>query len=223
MQRVPTKKPLAETATPEHAAEDLFAAHAQTTQAIRLPLQDAELLFHRHTGIDAEGYMTTLLRDTPWQQESVTLFGKQHLQPRLEAWYGDAGARYTYSGIAHEPVPWTKDLENIKHCVETLSGQRFNSVLLNLYRDGSDAMGLHADDEPELGQRPIIASLSLGAERRTYFRHKRDKALKTFSLDLPSGSLLIMRGETQTHWKHGIRRTARDCGPRINLTFRTIK
>lgn len=205
---------------------DLFSAKDESEsgpqQAKTLPLHHAELLLYESIGIDDAKYLAALLDSTPWQQEHVTLFGKRHLQPRLEAWYGDPGACYTYSGIAHSPNAWNQALTALKKKIESLCGHRFNSVLLNLYRDGNDAMGLHADDEPELGERPVIASLSLGAERRMYFRHKRDKTAETFSIDLPSGSLLIMRGETQHHWKHGIRRTARACGPRINLTFRSI-
>ncbi len=101
-------------------------------------------------------------------------------------------------------------------------GSSFNSVLLNYYRDGRDSMGLHADDEPELGPEPVIASLSLGATRNLYFRHRRCKELATVNVPLPSRSLLVMRGETQRNWKHGIRKVARPCGPRVNLTFRHI-
>jgi alkylated DNA repair dioxygenase AlkB len=114
-------------------------------------------------------------------------------------------------------------LSTIKIQVETLCGPRFNSVLLNFYRDQRDGMGLHADDEPELGRNPVIASLSLGEQRAMTFKHRRDKRRASVKLPLPNGSLLLMQGQTQHHWKHGINKQTRACGPRINLTFRTIK
>lgn len=190
-------------------------------QAIDLP--GADLLFHPHTGLTEDGrLLERLIEQTPWRSEHVTVFGKTYRQPRLVAWYGDHGASYTYSGTTHEPLPWTPDLSRLRRAVESLCGGAFNSVLLNYYRDGADAMGLHADDEPELGPRPLIASLSLGAPRRMYFRHRSRRDEDTLSLDLPDGSLLLMSGTTQEHWKHGIRRTARPCGPRVNLTYRYI-
>ena len=127
-----------------------------------------------------------------------------------------------YPGTVLEPVPWTGMLSSLRDAVEQAAGGRFNSVLLNYYRDGNDAMGLHADDEPELGPAPVIASLSLGATRTLYFRHRTRRDLATFNLPLPSGSLLVMRGTTQQYWKHGLRRVSRPCGPRVNLTFRRI-
>lgn len=159
------------------------------------------------------------LRDeTPWRQDSIVLFGKQHLQPRLTAWYGDAS--YTYSGLRLDPLPWTPLLAELRATVETTCGCRFNSVLLNYYRNERDSMGMHSDDEPELGPEPAIASLSLGATRSFKLRHKRNK--RTVKLDLHDGSLLLMSGSLQSNWLHGINKAARSLGERINLTFRFI-
>jgi len=188
-----------------------------------LALPGAALRLYRDVAL-ADG--TTALRDliehTPWRQEHITLFGKTHPQPRLVAWFGDPDAAYTYSGITHEPLAWTAQLAVLRDNVSRLCGTPFNSVLLNYYRDGRDAMGLHADDEPELGRRPVIASLSVGATRRMYFRPKQKGGGSGLDLDLPDNSLLVMSGDTQEHWKHGIRRTRAPCGPRINLTFRHV-
>lgn len=199
---------------------DLFPSSAPQ----QLSLPDAELLFYPQfdLGCDDSLLLQELLRSTPWQEENITIFGKTHLQPRLVAWHGDAGASYTYSGIAHQPHPWTDTLTRLRHLVEAAAQCRFNSVLLNYYRNQHDSMGLHADDEPELGSEPVIASLSLGEQRKLYFRHRFRRELKTFNLALPSGSLLIMKGATQGNWKHGLRKLSRPCGPRVNLTFRFI-
>jgi alkylated DNA repair dioxygenase AlkB len=195
-----------------------------STDAVALELPDAELLLYPtiELGGSPEALLDRLIRDTPWRAEEITVFGKTYLQPRLVAWYGDPGARYTYSGIPHEPRPWSALLTRLKARVEQVTGSRFNSVLLNYYRDQRDSMGLHSDDEPELGAEPVIASLSLGEERRLVFRHRSRRDLETFSVPLPSGSLLVMRGATQRHWKHGIRKLTRRCGPRVNLTFRRV-
>jgi alkylated DNA repair dioxygenase AlkB len=129
---------------------------------------------------------------------------------------------YTYSGIRLTATPWTADLLKLKQKVELIAGCAFNSVLLNYYRDQRDSMGFHSDDERELGPRPTIASLSLGQERVLVFKHKTDRAVRPYKLRLESGSLLIMRGETQQHWVHGIAKSTVPCGPRVNLTFRYI-
>ena len=163
------------------------------------------------------------LRDTvDWRQEAVLIFGQRRLVPRLVAWHGDPDARYTYSGTDHEPEPWLPALERIRDRVVALTGTQFNAVLLNLYRDGRDGMGWHADDEPELGPNPVIASVSLGAERRFCLRHRRRKDRK-LDLPLPHGSLLCMGGATQHHWVHALPKTQRPVGERINLTFRRVQ
>ena len=199
---------------------DLFS----TQEFEELALPDAELTFlpSADLGRQPADLLAEFLQSTPWSQEDITVFGKTHPQPRLVAWYGDAGARYRYSGIDHEPLPWTPTLQALRTKLETQCECAFNSVLLNYYRDHRDSMGLHADDEPELGPAPVIASLSLGEERGIYFKHTTRKDLGTFNLPLPSGSLLVMRGATQRHWKHGLRKLSKPCGPRVNLTFRFI-
>ena len=152
----------------------------------------------------------------------IVVWGKSFSQPRLIAWYGDEGNDYTYSGIHMNPLPWTPELLDLKVRVEAVSGESFNSVLLNYYRDHRDSMGMHSDDEPELGKRPIIASLSLGEERTVIFKHKLRKDLKPVRMRLESGSLLLMKGQTQQYWKHGIGKESQPCGSRVNLTFRRI-
>jgi alkylated DNA repair dioxygenase AlkB len=201
--------------------QDLFSS--DQPRRITMPFADVSLWPALVTGSEQDDCLAELIEQTPWRQDSITLFGKTHLQPRLAAWYGDEGAAYTYSGLTLQPLPWTPLLLSLKQRVEDLCASRFNSVLLNYYRDHRDAMGMHADDEPELGRRPDIASLSLGEVRTLVFKHKRDKSLNPVRVPLPPGSLLLMRGETQAHWKHGINRQARPCGPRVNLTFRRIR
>ncbi|MEM8892023.1 MAG: alpha-ketoglutarate-dependent dioxygenase AlkB, partial [Bacteroidota bacterium] len=130
---------------------------------------------------------------------------------------------YTYSGLEMKARAWTAPLQAIKEKIETAYSSSYNSVLLNLYRDGKDSMGWHSDDEKELGKDPVIASLSLGQTRRFHLKHKQKKEIETLRLDLDNGSLLIMAGSTQHFWKHQISRTAKEVQPRINLTFRLIK
>ncbi|MCW5623759.1 MAG: alpha-ketoglutarate-dependent dioxygenase AlkB [Burkholderiales bacterium] len=200
---------------------DLFLQTAPTEQ---LSLADADVSYLRRllSAESAAQLLQQLIATVPWRAEHIVLWGKPVLQPRLIAWYGDVGANYTYSGVLHRPLPWTPVVLQIKREVEAASGSLFNSVLLNYYRDHRDGMGMHSDDEPELGDRPVIASVSLGEERSIVFRHKRRKELKPVRFRLASGSLLLMRGDTQRNWKHGIDKQARPCGPRVNLTFRRI-
>ncbi len=167
---------------------------------------------------DADSLLTQLHQHTPWQQLPISMFGRTVMQPRLLAWYGDHS--YTYSGLTLQPLPWTPLLRDLKARVEAATHSRFNTVLLNLYRDGSDYMGWHKDDEPELGSHPTIASISLGASRRFLFRHTQRKEKREFLLD--HGSLLLMAGETQTHWQHALPKTQKPMGERINLTFRWL-
>lgn len=163
-----------------------------------------------------------LYEETKWLHERVMVWGKEHFQPRLTAWYGDPGKSYTYSGTVMHPMPWTNLLLSIRREVERITRCNFNSVLLNLYRDENDRMGFHSDNEPSLGREPTIASLSFGEVRTLIFRPKKDKSQKEKRLALPDGSLLLMKGATQTNWNHGINKESRKCGPRINLTFRNI-
>lgn len=157
----------------------------------------------------------------PWQQREIMMFGRSVLEPRETAWIGDPEAVYTYSGRLNEPVPWPEVLRALRARVSERAGEAFNSVLCNLYRDGSDSMGLHSDAERELGENPVIASLSLGATRRFQLRHRKRREGK-LDIDLPSGSLLVMRGTTQHHYRHGIPKQPSVLAPRINLTFRRI-
>lgn len=161
-------------------------------------------------------------KNIAWRQDTIRMFGRLVLTPRLSAWYGNEGASYTYSGLTLQPNNWTDELLGIKQKIETISGATFNSVLLNFYRHGQDSMGWHADDEPELGKMPTIASLSLGAERRFLLRAKKNHH-QQHEIKLTNGSLLIMSGNTQHHWQHAIPKTMRPTEPRINLTFRQIK
>jgi alkylated DNA repair dioxygenase AlkB len=188
-----------------------------------LRVADAELLWWRRVDLDRDydRLVAQLISECPWRQEEITVYGKAYLQPRLSAWYGDLG--YSYSGIRLEPLPWSATLLDIKARVQQLVGHEFNSVLLNYYRDQHDKMGMHSDDEKELGDRPVIASLSLGESRTLLLRHKTRKDLPTIKLALPSGSLLLMCGETQHYWRHGINAERNHCAARINLTFRQIK
>lgn len=161
-------------------------------------------------------------RETPWETHRLRLFGREVTAPRRSAWYGDRGASYTYSGLRLTPTPWTPTLARIRDTVQALSGYGFNSVLLNLYRDGRDCMGWHSDDEPELGPRAVIASVSLGAVRAFCLRHKRHPARRVRLL-LPPASLLLMGPGVQEDWRHHVPRTRRPVGARINLTFRRVR
>ena len=188
----------------------------------RLRLPGAELVFWPRVdlGEDYDSLMRRLIAQGEWRQERITVYGRPYLQPRLSAWYGDLS--YRYSGIRLEPMPWTPLLGALRDRVQALTGNEYNSVLLNYYRDGNDGMGMHSDDEPELGARPAIASLSLGASRDFVMQHRHRKHIDTFKLPLPAGSLLLMQGDTQRNWRHGIRKLRRDCGARLNLTFRRV-
>ena len=170
---------------------------------------------------ESDRLLLELRQGIEWQQEEILIFGRRRRVPRLVAWHGDPLASYTYSGTRHEPRPWTGALLEIRARIEALTGVTFNSVLLNLYRDGQDSMGWHSDDEPELGRDPQIASVSLGATRRFRLQHRRRKS-EVLNLDLGHGSLLLMAGETQHHWRHCVPKTAVQVGERINLTFRCV-
>ncbi len=170
----------------------------------------------------ASSWLEALLGEVPWQTERITMFGKTHEVPRRVAWYGDAGATYCYAGVQHEPLPWSPLLAQIRNEVHHLiPGHPFNSVLLNWYRNGRDRMGWHADNEPELGRNPVIASVSLGATRRFDLKHRVTG--EKVQLPLPSGSLLVMDGPLQHHWLHQLPATAKVHDPRVNLTFRSVR
>ncbi|MGB5419597.1 alpha-ketoglutarate-dependent dioxygenase AlkB family protein [Algibacter sp.] len=190
---------------------------------INLNLKGAEITYYPNffNIIEADKYFKTLLNTIDWKQDTITVFGKTHLQPRLTAFYTNNKNNYKYSNIVMQPNPFESDLLRIKSKIETELKIKFTSCLANLYRDGSDSNGWHADNEKELGNNPIIASVSFGAERVFHLRHKTDKSLKT-KLSLQHGSLLMMQGETQSNWLHQIPKTKKLIGNRINLTFRII-
>jgi alkylated DNA repair dioxygenase AlkB len=189
-----------------------------------LPLPQADLRYDAAflPAAEADALLAQLTAEVAWEQRAIRIFGQQIPQPRLTAWYGDPEARYAYSGLQWEPRPWLPALTALRQRVEAATGHRFNSVLLNLYRTGQDSMGWHADDEPELGSTPAIASLSLGDTRRFRLRPRTGLTHAPFSLDLPNGSLLLMRGAMQQHWQHALPKTARPVGTRLNLTFRWV-
>jgi len=193
------------------------------SKTLVLDLPDAELEYHPHfiSEADAWGFFERILQETEWRQECITVYGKSHLTPRLSCWMGENGLNYSYSDLTMSPVSWSDTLLDIKQQLETLTNESFNSVLINYYRDGQDSNGWHSDDEPELGQNPIIASISLGANRDFKLRHKKDKS-QLHSINLEHGSLLMMRGATQRCWQHHIPKRAK-ADARINLTFRIIK
>jgi alkylated DNA repair dioxygenase AlkB len=165
----------------------------------------------------ADRLFAALRARAQWSQEHLQIFGKRVAFPRLTAWYGDAGTSYKYSGVRYDPLPWLPELRELRASLERQTGTRFNSVLLNWYRDGNDSMGWHADNERELGAEPVIASLSLGAERRFDLKH-RDGAV--VHVGLTHGSLLVMAGALQHAWVHRVPKQPRITGGRINLTFR---
>jgi alkylated DNA repair dioxygenase AlkB len=190
--------------------------------ALRMP--DAEVtMFRAFFGRpESDQFFHALLNQTNWRQEKIRLYGKQVDLPRLTAWFGDPGKSYSYSGISMDPKPWTETLLEIKDRIDRETGVRFNSVLLSLYRSGQDSLSWHQDDEPELGEDPVIASVSFGGTRAFQFKHKARKELNKVLIDLTHGSLLIMKGPTQRFWVHQVPKTSKPVGPRINLTFRVI-
>jgi alkylated DNA repair dioxygenase AlkB len=188
-----------------------------------ITLKDGELVYYPQffSLQEATSYLQVLIEKIAWQQERMKMYGKEVLFPRLMAWYGDAGSTYAFSGNTYTPQDWTNELLQIKERIEPEAGVRFNSVLLNRYRNGKDSMGWHADDEPALGLNPVIASVNLGASRRFMLRHPQ-AGLK-YELELQHGSLLIMKGALQHHWQHQVPKTTKVSGERINLTFRVIQ
>jgi len=168
-----------------------------------------------------DDWCSFFIKNTPWRQDEIQIFGKIYDIPRLQAWYGDPNAHYTYSKIKLIPNPWTPTLLHLKAQVEVASKSKFNSVLLNYYRNGEDSNGWHADNEKELGQNPTIASLSFGESRKFKLKHNTKDEFK-YEINLENNSLLIMKGPLQKHWKHSLSKTKKEVGPRINLTFRNV-
>lgn len=192
------------------------------SEPLQLDLPNAEIIYHPVFFLPdiADDLFKTLRDQTPWQQDTIKVYGKEHPQPRLTALYGNDGKPYSYSNITMQPHPWNLLLQKIKYQVESIAEVSFTTVLLNYYRDGKDSNGWHADDEKELGQNPVIASVSLGAERWFHLKHNSLDIKQKILLE--HGSLLLMKGTTQHFWKHQIPKTAQPIGSRINLTFRVI-
>lgn len=201
---------------------DLFSSETSRESQI-VPLKDAIVVYtpHFYNQEEATNIYNTLLSEITWQQDDITLFGKTYLQPRLTALYADDDTPYSYSGIVMTPSTFSRTLKTIKEDIEQFTGEKFNAVLCNLYRDGKDSNGWHSDDEKELGEHPYIASLSFGETRMFHLKHKVDADSKT-KLALTNGSLLTMGGKTQHFYKHQLSKTKKNVASRINLTFRKL-
>lgn len=192
-------------------------------EKIHLLLPNAELIYMPNffNVAQADAYFNSLKDTIEWQQDDITVFGRTYKQPRLTALYGNNGKPYTYSNITMTPKVFTEDLLHIKNAIETEIQHTFTTVLLNLYRNGNDSNGWHADNEKELGKNPVIASVSFGEVRPFYFKHRHIKE-ENHKLYLSHGSLLVMKGEMQHYWVHQIAKTKKQIGERINLTFRSL-
>ena len=192
--------------------------------SIKLNMVNADVIYYPNffNKNISDIYFNNLLNTLNWKQDNITVFGKTHLQPRLTAFYASNTNSYKYSNIIMAPNPFSDDLLKIKNIIEKELAISFTSCLANLYRNGKDSNGWHADNEKELGKNPIIASISFGVDRTFHFKHKHKKDLK-LKITLQHGSLLLMQGETQKYWLHQIPKTQKDIGKRINLTFRIIK
>ena len=184
--------------------------------------ENLEIDIYQNISLDQKKnlWFKSCLNDLNWEKGFIKIFGKTHQIPRLQSWYADNGIEYTYSGKKLKRHNWNETLIEIKGEIEKITSFKFNSVLANLYRDENDSMGLHSDNEKELGINPVIASLSLGESRDLYFKHKKIK--KSLNIPQKNGQLIVMHGETQKYWKHEIKKTKKLKKPRINLTFRNI-
>ena len=187
-----------------------------------IDIPDGDLTFSR-TWRESESvdWMECLKKEIEWEQHRIKIFGKWVDCP--SAWYGDPGAVYRYSNLSLNPKAWTPTLLEVRNQLAETVERQFNSVLLNLYRNGNDSMGWHSDDEWEMGLNPVIASISLGGSRMMKFRHRSDSEVSNFALELSTGSLLIMAGTTQKFWQHEIPKTKKAVCERLNLTFRFIQ
>jgi alkylated DNA repair dioxygenase AlkB len=197
------------------------SSEAKTIQ-YDLPDADITLFDNFFTNQESKNLHQKLIDNIQWRQDKIKIFGKLIDQPRLTAFYGDATKDYSYSGIVMNPNDWNDDLLFIKNRVEEVAKITFSSVLLNYYRDGKDSMGWHSDDEKELGQNPVIGSVSFGESRVFQMRHKFKKDIKKVDVELKDGSFLLMKGTTQYFWQHQIPKSKRELKSRINLTFRVI-
>jgi alkylated DNA repair dioxygenase AlkB len=195
------------------------------TQRRDIPLPDAWvwMVDGLFPADESKLYFDKLESSIEWRQDYILIMGKEIPLPRLQAWHGDDGCVYTYSGISLTAKPWTEPLLAIREKVEETTGANFNAVLLNHYRNGNDSVSYHADDEPGLGDEPTIASVSFGEERVFRMKHRTDRSIQNQKFVLRNGSLFVMSGLTQKHWLHGITKTDKPVGPRINLTFRYMQ
>ena len=187
-------------------------------------LPGADLTLHKSVWVQPDGDLLCqqLVEELEWSQDKISMFGQVHDVPRLNAWYGDRNCSYSWSGIQMSPMEWTPTLSSIRERVIELAGEEFNSVLANLYRDGSDKVDWHADDEQVLGLTPVIASVSFGASRKFRLRRK-DRSLTATDIVLDSGDVLVMRGPTQQLWEHQVPRSKMVTEPRVNLTCRKVR
>lgn len=190
----------------------------------KIEIKGGELILHPNflSENEAQKIFNRLLIDSPWQEDEIRIFGKWVKQPRQTCIYADDNIEYSYSGLTQKSFKWPEYLLSLKSEIEKAAGSDFNLVLLNHYRDGQDSMGWHSDDEKELGENPVIASLSLGQKRRFRLRPKKTVQADPFSVDLENGSLLIMKGAIQHLWQHSIPKSKSEMKARINLTFRKI-
>ena len=194
------------------------------TKGFDLKLKDADVWYYPEyfTKEECKHFYDILLSETNWQQDDITVFGKTYKQPRLTALFGNNTKSYSYSNITMHPQPFTEALLKIKSKIEQSVNENFTTCLMNLYRDGQDSNGWHADNEKELGKHPVIASITFGATRMFHLKHRHKSELK-HKMNLESGSLLVMKGATQHYWLHQIPKTKKKVEPRINLTFRILK
>lgn len=186
-------------------------------------IENGEYIFYSNffSKQESDILLKDLRNNIVWKQESMNMYGKKIDFPRLTAWYGNNDKPYSFSGITLQPLPWTSEILTIKNNIEPIAKTVFNSVLLNLYRDGNDSISWHTDAEKELGINPIIASVNFGATRKFQLRHIKTR--EKLEIELTHGSLLIMQGELQHFWQHQVPKTSKPVGERINLTFRVIK
>lgn len=198
--------------------KDLFASEASCC----LIEQDGRAVVHRQwlDSREAAQLFDRLRQSLAWEQTVISMYGKQVAIPRLNAWCGDVGSSYSYSGAYFDPQPWTPELAELRQRLQVFTQAKFNSVLANCYRNGSDGVAWHSDDEKELGPAPTIASLSLGETRQFTLKHKSQG--QTLSVELAAGDLLVMSGSLQANWHHQVPKTRKSVGERINLTFRYV-
>jgi alkylated DNA repair dioxygenase AlkB len=199
---------------------DLFS---NTSKNNDLHLPDADIYYYKNflNKAEADKFYNLFLKTLQWEQHNIKIFGKILPQPRLTALYADNNVSYSYSNLTLHPHAFTSELQDLQKRLHKVIGVNFTHCLANLYRNGTDSMGWHSDNEKELGKNPVIASLSFGTQRKFQLKHKNRKDLN-YDLELEHGSLLLMKGTTQQLWKHQLPKTKKDIGPRINLTFRNI-